>query len=79
MALTIENKRAIYAALAVEEQKASRVFDKACAFVDITPDVYGGSPERELAVVMANLRKAQLDAARAAATEFFNSYIREAV
>jgi hypothetical protein len=78
MALTIENRLAIYKALEAEERKASKMFDKAAAYYDITPDGYGGTAEREAASVMMNLRKAQLDAARAVATEYFNTYICEA-
>ena len=78
MALTKEDRVAIYNALDAEERKASQAFDKACACFDTTPDVYGGSVERETAAVMMNLRKAQLDAARAAASEYFNAYVLEA-
>lgn len=78
MSLTIEQRTQVYTVLADEETKARRAVRKAERDYDNAPAAYGGSVERETAAVLLALRKAQCDAAHAAAAAYFDAYIKNA-
>lgn len=75
MALTIEQRTEVYAILSDEVAKASRAVVKAEKAYDNAPYQYGGSPEREAAAVLLQIRKAQYEAANNAANDYFNRFI----
>lgn len=76
MALTREDRLAVYRALADEEQKARKAVAKAQSAYDTAPTAYGGSVERELAAVLLNLRGEQYMAAQRAAAAYFDAYLK---
>lgn len=75
MALTIEQHTEVYAVLADEVAKASRAVVKAEKAYDNAPFQYGGSPEREAAAVLLQIRRAQYAAANEVADDYFNRFI----
>ena len=79
MGLNIEQHLQVYRLLADEESKARKAVAKAKTAADNAPSQYGGiSVEREAAEVLLQLREAQYQAARIAAVNYFDAYIKDA-
>ena len=80
MALTIEQHIQVYHALDAEVKKAAKAAAKAEKAYNDAPVSYGNSSvERETAAIVLSLRNANRDAAYAAASSYFNTYIKNVV
>lgn len=75
MALTIEQRTQVYEMLEAEVVKASRAVIKAEKAYEKAPYEYGGTPEREAAGLLLDIRQDQYKAARDAAIDYFNRFI----
>lgn len=75
MALTIEQHAEIYKILEAEVVKASRAVIKAEKAYEKAPYEYGGTPEREAAAVLLDVRYDQYRVAQQAAADYFTRYI----
>lgn len=79
MTLTIEQHLQVYQLLANEEKNACKAVEKAQLAADNAPYGFGGiSVDCIASVVLLNLRAAQYEAARIAAVEYFDAYIKDA-
>lgn len=79
MALTLDQHKQIYRLLADETAKADRAFAKAKTnYYNARAEYGGGGVERETAAVLLSLREAQKAAAYAAASSYFDAYIKDA-
>lgn len=76
--LTHEQHADVYMVLDREVEKASRALSMAIRASENVAYAYGGSVEAEAATVIVNMRRAQLDAARQIARQYFDSYIAPA-
>jgi hypothetical protein len=75
MSLSYSDKRKVFEALQQEVKAASKALQKARMTADSADYEYGGSIECELAAAVLEVKKAQYEAAVAAADRYYYNHI----